>query len=91
MYQLSGEEHVVAWLESESSPEAWEAMLKWLPRLAEDPEEVALAVKTRPGVPAYIAAVPGSDAFVAYTVIEQYKVVMIFSVETVRYEDLPPG
>ena len=83
-YQLNGEvKHVLPWL-TEAAPEAQEAMLAWLPKLAESPETVASARLPRAGVPAYTAAVPGTEAFVDYVVVEQYKTVLIIGVETVR-------
>jgi hypothetical protein len=88
-YQLNGErEHVLPWL-SGASPEDQKALLDWLPKLAADPAGVATAVLQRRGVPAYTAAVPGTDAFVDYVVVDQYKTVLIIGVETVRLDDGP--
>lgn len=88
MYQLNGEGLVLAWLANEPSTEAREAMLEWLPKLAADPAGVAVATSFRPGVPAYVAEVPGTDAFVDYTVIDQYKTILILAVTTLRLDDL---
>lgn len=63
-------------------------MLVWLPELAADPAGVATATSFRPGVPAYVAEVPGTDAFVDYTVIEQYQTVLILKVTNLRLEDV---
>ena len=87
MYQLNGEDKVLAWMAG-ASIEACEAMLDWLPRLAADPHGVATAVRKRAGVPAYTAAVPGTIAFVDYTVVEQYATVMILDVSD---QPLPDG
>jgi hypothetical protein len=54
-------------------------------RLAEDPEGVAAARKNRPGVPVFTAEVPGCDAWVTYSVIEQYQIVHILKID-----DPPP-
>ena len=62
-------------------------MLAWLPKLAAGPVDVAFAKLPR-RVPAYVASVPGTDAFVDYTVIEQYRTVVIFAVTSLRLEDL---
>jgi len=67
-----------------------EAMLAWLPQLADDPANSARAFqRDRPGVPAYTAMVPGTNAFVDYTVIEQYNTVMILGVTNFGVDDLP--
>lgn len=79
MYQINGEEHVLEWMRGASAEEC-EAMLAWLPRLATDPEGAATATRKRPGVPAYTAAVPGTIAFVDYTVVEQYATILILRV-----------
>lgn len=84
MYQLNGEEHVLAWLQQEPLFEAREAMLDWLPRLAADPSGVSVVQAVRPGVPAFVAEVPGTGAFVDYTVIEQYQTVLILGVSSPR-------
>lgn len=88
MYQLSGADVVLDWLAAEPSMEAREAMLAWLQELARDPGGVAMFRRDRPGVPAYVAEVPGTDAFVDYTVIDQYCTVVILDVVTLRLEDL---
>ena len=59
-------------------------MLSWLPILAGSPEGVASARLRREGVPAYTAAVPGTDAFVDYVVVAQYRTVLILAVDNVR-------
>jgi len=88
VYQLNGEDHVRDWLGGETG-DAQLAMLRWLPALAADPEGVASAVLRRPGVAAYTAAVPGTDAFVDYLVIDQYETVLILRVTTVSLDDRP--
>ena len=89
MYQINGEDHVLAWMRERASDEV-QAMFDWLPKLAADPEHVARAVKrNRPGVPAYTAMVPGTNAFVDYTVVEQYHTVMILGVTNFGLDDLP--
>lgn len=80
MYQLNGEDHLLVWLQQEPDLHCREAMFDWLPHLAGDPQGVASAQRSGPGLPAYTAKVPGTDAFVDYTVIEQYKTVMILRV-----------
>lgn len=66
-------------MRSEAPPQC-ELMLEWLERLALDPRQVATATLNRRGVPAFTAAVPGTDAFVDYIVVEQYHTVMILRV-----------
>lgn len=83
-YQLNGEAHVLTWLGKNHSPDEQEAMLAWLPRLAAAPESEYDARLPRLGVPAYTARVPGTDAYVDYVVVEQYKTVLILGVEDVR-------
>lgn len=87
MYQLNGEDHVLAWLRGEPSSELREALLGWLPKLAEDPAGVAFATGRRPGVPAYVAVVPATQIFVDYTVIDQYRTVLILNVVTLRFNE----
>lgn len=86
MYQVSGESLLRAWLAEESDPEARLALLDWLPQLAADPPAVAAAVQARPGVPAYVARVPGTHIFVDYAVVEQYRTVLITGIHTVRWD-----
>ncbi len=83
-YQINGEDHVLRWLGEGEPVEQQEAMLAWLPQLSIAPERVANARLRRAGVPAYTARVPGTDAFVDYVVVEQFKTVLILGVETVR-------
>lgn len=67
-----------------------EAMLAWLPRLASTPEEMARAHKlNRPGVPAFTAMVPGTNAFVDYVVVAQFRTVLILGVTNLGIDDLP--
>ena len=68
-----------------------EAMLAWLPRLAESPSGVATAALPRPGVPAFTASVPGTDAWVDYIVVDQYQTIMILGVSDLGPDDLPPS
>jgi hypothetical protein len=79
VYQVNGEDKVLAWMMT-APIDACQAMLDWLPQLAESPHAVATAVRQRRGVPAYTAAVPGTTAFVDYTVVDQYETVMIIDV-----------
>jgi hypothetical protein len=89
VYQLNGEDHVLAWMRTRPSDEV-EAMLDWLPKLADNPEDMARAHKIAlPGVPAFTAMVPGTNAFVDYIVVEQYKTVMILGVTNFGVDDLP--
>jgi hypothetical protein len=89
VYQLNGENHILEWMRTRPGDEI-EAMFAWLPRLASDPEDSARAIRrNRPGVPAYTAMVPGTNAFVDYTVVEQYKTVMILGVTNFGLDDLP--
>lgn len=89
VYQINGENHLLEWMMSRSSDEV-EAMLAWLPRLAADPEESARAVRhDQPGVPAFTAMVPGTNAFVDYVVVKQYQTVMILGVTNFGLDDLP--
>lgn len=83
-YQINGEEHVFNWLGEGEPPEQQEAMLAWLPQLSIAPEKVADARLRRSNLIAYTARVPGTDAFVDYVVVEQFKTVLILGVETVR-------
>ena len=65
-------------------------MLAWLPKLAADPEGVASArMPDRPGVPGFTAMVDGTNAFVDYTVVDQYRTVMILGVTNFGIDDLP--
>lgn len=80
MYQLNGEEELFAWLAT--NPDDLEAVLAWLPELARQPHELAAARRLRPGVPAYVARIPGTEAFVDYTVVEEYRTVLILSVSS---------
>lgn len=77
MYHIAGDVHIRAWMAAQPSREDQDAFLDWLPTLATDPEGVCLIRKKRPGVPAYVAEVPGTEVFVDYTVVEQYKTVAI--------------
>lgn len=89
MYQLNGESHILAWMKTRPSDEV-AAMFAWLPQLAADPENSARAVRrNQPGVPAFTAMVPGTNAFVDYTVIEQFQTVMILGVTNFGMDDLP--
>lgn len=81
MYQISGEGCILEWM-STASPTDQAAMLDWLPALANDPAGVAAAMPSRPGVPAYVARVPGTHTFVDYAVVEQYKTVLLTGVMT---------
>ena len=85
MYQLNGEDELLAWLATH--PDDLEAVLTWLPELARQPREVAAARRLRPGVPAYVARIPGTEAFVDYTVVEQYRTVLILGVSSPEVED----
>jgi hypothetical protein len=89
VYQLNGEGHVLAWMKTRPRDEV-EAMFDWLPKLAENPEAMARARQiNRPGVPAFTAMVPGTNAFVDYVVVEQYKTVLILGVTNFGIDDLP--
>ena len=89
MYQINGESHILEWMRTRPADEV-EAMFAWLPQLAAEPEQTARAVrKERPGVPAFTAMVPGTNAFVDYIVVDQYKTVMILGVTNFGLDDLP--
>lgn len=62
------------------SADECEAMLGFLPSLADDPLGVATAIRSQPGVPACTVDVPGTDAFLDYIVIDQYMTVAILRV-----------
>lgn len=86
-YQINGEKHLRMWLSGEDDPSCRLAMREWLPLLAEDPVGVSTARRERPGVPVYVAAVPGTYAFVDYSVVEQYNTVLILHVGNASLED----
>ncbi|MGI8808177.1 MAG: hypothetical protein ACR2KK_10110 [Acidimicrobiales bacterium] len=86
-YQIEGEHHILAWSWNEP-PEALEAVLDWLPKLAANPVAVSTAHLDRRGVPGFVAHIPHTGAYIDYTVIEQYKVVMILDVRSTRLDDL---
>jgi hypothetical protein len=90
VYQINGEDKVLAWLQKEPDPNCRQAMLDWLVHLASDPEGVASARRGGAGLPAYTASVHGCDAFVDYTVVDQYHTVMILRVDSLRLRDLQP-
>lgn len=89
MYQINGESHVLAWMQTRPSDEV-EAMFAWLPQLAENPEGTSRARQLdRRGVPAFTAMVPGTNAFVDYIVVEQFQTVLILGVTNFGIDDLP--
>lgn len=94
-YQINGSGKIRDWLTEERDPECRQAMLDWLPRLAADPAGVATAERPREGIPVFVAAVPHTYAFVDYSVVEQFKTVLILRVVNTTLEDflrsLPPA
>lgn len=82
MYQINGERYLMDWLAEEPKSEVRQLVLDWLPGLAADPAGVATATRARPGVPAYVARVPGTRTFVDYAVVEQYRTVLITGIRT---------
>lgn len=61
-------------------------MLEWLPRLAASPEEAASAHRHDTAMIGYTAQVPGTYAFVDYTIAEQFRTVLIIRVTDVRID-----
>lgn len=70
-FDLSGDDVVFAWLAGETDAELRDAMLTWLPRLADDPEGVADAPVPGFRVPAFVAFpdVGGVAVAVTYAVL----------------------
>ena len=58
-------------------------MLDFLPRLAADPLGVSTAIRKDPGVPACTVDVPGTDSFLDYLIVDQYKTVLILRITDV--------
>ena len=63
-------------------------MLEWLPRLADDPLAVATARKHDSPVPVCVAQVPGTDTFVDYLVVDQFRTILIHAVANLSFDDL---
>lgn len=87
-YQIEGEDHILNWLAGEPSPDARKAMFDWVPLLSINPIGAATAQRLDRRLPIYVAQVPGTDAFVDYTVVEQYRTVRILGAASHRPEDL---
>jgi hypothetical protein len=79
MYQLNGEQHLHNWFAGQTDAAARMAMLEWLPKLCADPWE-ASTMHRGPSPSVFVAAVPGTNAFVDYLVSDQYKTVLILAV-----------
>lgn len=81
MYQISGTDKIEVWLARHKEPADRLALLDWLPRLAADPDGVAMARRARPGVPVFTAEVPGLACWVTYSVIDQFQAVHILRID----------
>lgn len=81
MYQISGSDKIEDWLSRHENAEHRQQFLDWLPQLAEDPVGVSMARRKRPGVPVFVAEVPGLPCWVTYSVIEQYRAVHILRID----------
>ena len=64
-------------------------MYDWLAAAGNDPRGAATYCREREGgVPLYIAMVPGTTAFVDYTVIEGYDLITVLEVSNLGLDDL---
>jgi hypothetical protein len=71
-WRIAGEEVIFAWLETERDATAREALLAWLPRLADDPMTIADIAVPGPRLPtfvAFVAAGSGEPLAVTYVVL----------------------
>lgn len=82
-FQISNGILLVMWLHKQlDRSSAQVALVDFVDRLLEDPEGMSRAERRSvPGVPSYVAPIPGTDSFVAYSVIEQFHVVGILDVD----------
>ena len=89
-YQLSNVHLLVNWLEKQRNIESSRTFLiTFVQQLLEDPKEMSHAERRdSPGVPSYVAAIPGTSAFVAYSVIEQYHAVRIHDIDDCGFDDI---
>lgn len=89
-FQVSNGILLVRWLQKQSDrSSAQVALLEFVDRLLEDPEGMSRAERRDvPGVPSYVAPIPGTNAFVAYSIIEQFHVVRILDVDDCGFEDI---
>lgn len=76
-WQVSGTSKVHDWLARTPDPAQRTAMLTWLKVLVEKREHCAISTRPGPGIPTYLAQVPGTDAFVVFSVVDQYHAVVI--------------
>lgn len=89
-YQLSNAHLLVTWLERQRDIESSRtALIAFVDQLMEDPEGLSHAERREtPGVPSYVAAIPGTDAFVAYSIIEQFHAVRIHDIDDCGLDDV---
>lgn len=85
-YQLNNSAPLDDWFEREPDPDLREHVLSWIANaLVADPSAVeSFPLPTSPVVVA--ALVPGTDVFLTYVVVEQYRAIRLMSVG--RLQDL---
>jgi len=72
-WQLEGEDHVLAWLNTSPDPHAADLVLAWIGRLVADPPAVEGNALPGSRVGKAVANVPGTDVWITWLTVHQYR------------------